>query len=220
MNPQNYIFISVLMYAVLVPVIAAIAGTWQLPFFWIALALQLLIGVIGGKKLDPELIAERLKPKGKDQDPYAQLILGICFVLQFGLAALDVGRWHVADNIPMPLQIVALIPYALGWIGMMWSMQANKFFSSAIRLQPDRGQAVVSSGPYKYIRHPGYSFASLGFFFEGIALGSWLSVLAALPIIIDLAYRTVLEERLLTKDLPGYNEYTQSVRFRWLPGVW
>src|ERR1700733_6254958 len=104
MKPENYIFFSVLMYAVLVAALRAFAGTWQLPFFWIVLGLQVVIGVIGGKQLDPDLIAERMKPRGKDQDPHAQKILGVLFVLQMAVAALDVGRWHIADNIPMPLQ--------------------------------------------------------------------------------------------------------------------
>jgi len=220
MNPRNYVVISILIYAVQVVVVRLIAGTWNLPFFWAAMLVQVVLGFWATAKLDPELLDERFKPKGKDEDPYGSAILTVFFVLQLAIAALDVGRLHIADTVPIALQIIAMVPFTLGWAGFLWSMIVNKFFSSAIRLQPDRGQEVISSGPYKWVRHPGYAFASLAFFFEGFVLGSWLSVLASLPIIIYLAYRTMLEERLLSGDLAGYKDYSESVRYRWLPGVW
>ncbi len=211
---------GVLLYAAIGYLVFLLAGRRDLPFFWAVLISQLLIGIVASLMLSPELIAERARPKGKDKDPFGVLVLSVLCLAQLAVAALDLGRWHITDNVPFMLQCAAFILQALGWIAFYWSMLANKFFSSAIRIQEDRGQVVVSSGPYRYIRHPGYAFASLAFITESIALGSWLSVLSAFPIAAYLFYRTILEERMLHTSLPGYSEYSQRVRYRWIPGVW
>ena len=197
-----------------------VAGNWHLPFFWAVLGLYLAASVVGIIILDPDLVSERIRPGGKDADPWGPPILTFLCLVHYVIAAIDVGRLHISDNLPLVLQAPALVLCALGWVGLLWSMRVNRYFSSAIRLQKDRGQYVIKGGPYRWIRHPGYAFASLAFLCEGAALGSWLSVIPAIFIVIDLAYRTNLEERLLREELPGYTEYTQQVRFRWLPGVW
>jgi protein-S-isoprenylcysteine O-methyltransferase Ste14 len=211
---------GVLLYAAIGYGVFLLAGRRDLPFFWAVLSSQILIGTVGSLMLSPELIAERVRPKGKDKDPFGVLVLSVLCVAQLAIAALDVGRWHITDNVPFTLQCAAFILQTLGWIAFYWSMFTNKFFSSAIRIQEDRGQIVVSSGPYQYIRHPGYAFGSLAFITESIAFGSWLSVLPALLIAAYLFYRTILEERMLNTSLPGYTEYAKKVRYRWIPGVW
>ncbi len=87
-------------------------------------------------------------------------------------------------------------------------------------MQEDRGQTLVSEGPYKWVRHPGYSFASIAFITESLALGSWLSLIPALLITAYLGYRTVLEESMLVAELEGYVDYAVQVRYKWIPGVW
>jgi len=182
--------------------------------------LQLMMWLSCVAFADPGLLSERFRPKGKDSDPITRPLLTVLFVIHQSLAALDVGRLHISDRVPLILQTMALLPIALGWIGIVWSMKVNRFFSSAVRLQPDRGQIVINAGPYAWVRHPGYVFASLGLLFQGIAFGSWLSVVPVVLIVLDLLRRTVKEESLLIEGLPGYKEYTEKVRFRWLPGVW
>jgi protein-S-isoprenylcysteine O-methyltransferase Ste14 len=216
----SYITIP-LMYGGLAVVMHVLAGTWDLPFVWAVFGAQIVVTLVGVRFLDPDMIRERLNPpKGQDKDPLGRAVLTLLCFAHFGAAAYDLGRWHISDNVPVLLQVVALVLTTCGWAGLVWSMAANKFFSVAIRLQSDRGQTVVTSGPYQWIRHPGYAFASLGFLFEGVAFGSWLSVLPALAVVGYLAFRTNLEERLLTHNLDGYKEYAQRVRFRWIPGVW
>lgn len=197
-----------------------LAGTFNLPWFWLVFALESLIGTIGIFTIDEDLLEERRKPAGKDADPQAPRILTVLFLLHYVIAALDVGRWHISDTVGTPLQIVGVLGVVLGWSGLMWAMSINRFFSSAIRLQSDRGQTVVMSGPYKYVRHPGYITASIAFIGQSLALGSWLSLLPMLIIIAILIKRTVQEEKLLSANLPGYTEYQQSVPYRWCPGIW
>jgi protein-S-isoprenylcysteine O-methyltransferase Ste14 len=100
-------------------------------------------------------------------------------------------------------------------------MRVNRFFSSVVRIQSDRGQFVVTSGPYAFIRHPGYVAGILVVFASGIALGSWLA--AALLIVTSLPfllYRAITEDRVLLAELPGYREYAERVRWRLIPGIW
>ncbi len=219
-NQLLHIGVTIIFYGALAAGIILLAGTPRLPFFWAVLAVQLLTGIIGILTLDPDLLSERMRPRGKDKDPLGPAVLTILFLLHLGLGALDAGRWHLTDSVPFALQAFALVFCAAGWGALLWSMVVNKFFSSAIRLQPDRGQLVIEAGPYQFIRHPGYAFASVGFLTEGLVLGSWLSELPVLLIVFYLIYRTILEEQLLRKELAGYEEYSQRVRFRWIPGLW
>ena len=100
------------------------------------------------------------------------------------------------------------------------AMHANSFFSSVVRLQHDRGQTVVSSGPYARVRHPGY----VGGIIQGACipplLGSWWAFLPAGLVVVAFVIRTALEDALLRKSLPGYSAYAERVRWRLLPGLW
>lgn len=209
-----------LFYALFGLAIALVAGTYNLPYIWTVLVVQAIVGIIGLFKLDPELLKERMHPAGKDKDPLGPLLLTLLFISQFVVAALDVGRWHFSSSVPSCVQSVGLLLCGIGWCGLLWSMLTNKFFSSAIRLQTDRGQKVVSEGPYKWIRHPGYAFAALGFIAQGLALGSWWSILPGAILSAQLLYRTLLEERMLNDNLAGYREYAENVKYKWVPGIW
>ena len=99
-----------------------------------------------------------------------------------------------------------------------WAMLVNRFFSSAVRLEPDRGQQVVSSGPYRLVRHPGYSGGLLLLLSAGVALGSWIAIVPILLIVPFMVRRTLIEERMLADALPGYVGYMQRVRSRIVPG--
>ncbi|HNB25059.1 MAG TPA: isoprenylcysteine carboxylmethyltransferase family protein, partial [Candidatus Melainabacteria bacterium] len=190
------------------------------PFFWVIFITNMVLGIAGIFILPPELLAERFKPKGKDLDPFGPVIISFLFMSINVLAALDCGRWHISDFSNPAAQILGCIAHAVGWIGFTWSMWTNKFFSSAIRLQPDRRQSVVAAGPYKFVRHPGYSFASIAVLGQCIGMGSWLCFIPGLLVVFDLMYRTLLEERMLRTGLEGYDEYTKKTKHRWVPGVW
>jgi protein-S-isoprenylcysteine O-methyltransferase Ste14 len=100
-------------------------------------------------------------------------------------------------------------------------MVVNRFFSSVVRIQTDRGQHVIDTGPYAVIRHPGYLAGIVIMITSGIALGSWLTeVLIAACSLPFLMYRAITEDRVLQAELPGYRDYAARVRWRLVPGVW
>jgi protein-S-isoprenylcysteine O-methyltransferase Ste14 len=113
-----------------------------------------------------------------------------------------------------------LIGFGCGYALVAWSTVVNRFYSPAVRIQEDRGQEVITSGPYRFVRHPGYIGWILFFLFSGLALGSWLSVLPTLVVVAVTIRRTVIEDRMLHGSLKGYTEYAQNVRYRLIPGVW
>lgn len=221
MTPYRLATLAVTVALLAIQVVAArwIAGTWELPTVWVALAAQGLVWLVGVLTLDENLLRERARPRGKDKDPWATAILSVLCVVIFVVAVLDVARWHWLAPSPV-VCLVAVVVQLCGWLGLVWTMHTNYFFSSAIRLQPDRGQVVIDAGPYARIRHPGYALTSLGFLAMGPAMGSWLAVLPAVLVVADLVYRTYLEERMLREGLPGYADYAGRVKWRWLPGVW
>jgi protein-S-isoprenylcysteine O-methyltransferase Ste14 len=197
----------------------AIAGTVQLPFFWAVFALQAVVAVASIYMLEPALLNERMKPQGKDEDRFGRLIVTILYLISLIIPALDVGRWHISDNVPLIVQLLGAMLSILGWAGIVWAMRINMYFSSAIRLQPDRNQQVITTGPYRVIRHPGYAFASLGFLGQSMMMGSWLGFIPTILLVVDFIYRSFLEEKILTDGLPGYKAYMARVKSRWVPGL-
>ena len=115
----------------------------------------------------------------------------------------------------------SLIALAAGYGLAFWAMRVNRFFSSVVRIQSDRGQYVVTTGPYRWIRHPGYLAGIVIIVASGIALGSWLAtailVVFGLPFLL---HRAITEDRVLQVELPGYRDYAARVRWRVLPGIW
>ncbi|QQR59665.1 MAG: isoprenylcysteine carboxylmethyltransferase family protein [Candidatus Melainabacteria bacterium] len=215
-----YSLVTAIFYGIIGTIMFIVAGTTELPFMWITLGLQLFLSLIALALLDEDLLKERARPQGQDKDKFSVPALSGLYFGQLAFAAYDVGQLHMSDDVPDAIKIVALILLSVGWVGSIWAMRENKFFSSAVRIQEDRGQKVISSGPYHFIRHPGYIFGSLLIVFQGLAIGSWLSVLPGLIIVGVLVNRTLLEEKMLFESLPGYKEYAQSTRFRWVPGIW
>jgi protein-S-isoprenylcysteine O-methyltransferase Ste14 len=101
-----------------------------------------------------------------------------------------------------------------------WAMASNPFFSGAVRIQMDRDHVVSTSGPYQYVRHPGYIGYTLAWIATALALGSLWSLIPAILIGITIIIRTALEDKTLLEKLDGYREYANQVRFRLLPGIW
>ena len=118
------------------------------------------------------------------------------------------------------LQIAALAVYVAAWALQIWVMRANRYYSNVVRIQEDRGQRVVTAGPYAVLRHPGYLSGIVTELARPLVLGSLWGLLPGGLAALLLAVRTVLEDRTLRAALPGYAEYAQSVRYRLLPGVW
>ena len=198
----------------------ASAGTFAIPAFWVYLAIMAAVFVASLTMLAPELLQERMHPGGQPPPPALKLFT-IVLLAHFIVAGLDRGRLHVSDTVPPWLEAVAFAVLAAMYVLVLWAMRVNRFFSSVVRIQSDRGQFVVTTGPYAVIRHPGYLAGVLVIVASGIALGSWLAtallILTSLPFLL---YRAITEDRVLLAQLPGYREYAARVRWRLIPGLW
>jgi protein-S-isoprenylcysteine O-methyltransferase Ste14 len=198
----------------------AAAGTIAILGFWLYLAILSAIIVASLLSLDPGLLRERMRPGGQ-RPPLALRLFTIVMFLHWIVAGLDRGRFHWSDGVPPWIQAIGLITLAAGYALCFWAMAVNRFFSSVVRIQSDRGQHVVASGPYAYVRHPGYLSGIVIILASGPALGSWLAaVLVIASSLPFLLYRAVSEDRTLQAELPGYSDYARYVRWRLLPGIW
>src|SRR4051794_29117796 len=195
------------------------AGRLDLPWFWAVLGLHAVMMFAALGLLDPGLMEERMKPGPGGRDRRLRAWLSLCFALQFIVAGLDVGRHGWSGPIPPAVQWTALFIYACGMILCLWSMAVNRFFSPVVRLQQERGHCLVTGGPYRYIRHPGYAGILLSAC-VGIALGSWWSLLPSVMAIGLILRRAALEDRFLRTSLEGYASYAERVRYCLIPGVW
>ena len=214
-----YLKASLFVVAAAVALFAA-AGTVAIPGFWIYLAILAAVMIVSFAALDPDLLRERMRPGGK-KPPRALKVFSLVLFMHWIVAGLDRGRFHWSDDVPGWLQGVCLFTFAAGYALALWAMRVNRFFSSAIRIQTDRGQRVVTAGPYAFVRHPGYTGGVLIIAVSGPALGSWLA--AALVVILSLPfllYRTITEDRILQIELTGYSDYAARVRWRLIPGIW
>jgi protein-S-isoprenylcysteine O-methyltransferase Ste14 len=135
------------------------------------------------------------------------------------IAGLD-ERFSWTPDLPDTIQIFALCVMFLGLMVSTWAMVVNRFFSSHVRIQSDRGQTVVSTGPYRVVRHPGYAGGLFAWMATPIFFSSYWVVIPAVMVIILTIIRTALEDRTLQEELPGYREYAERVRYRLMPGIW
>lgn len=212
----------------LVPLVLMISA-WELDWWqgWLYSAL-ITVAAIGprlwAEKRHPGLLAERGK-FGKDQvvkswdKVMAPLMaLSISFPL-FIVAGLD-HRFGWSPRFPVWLNIVGFILIALGYTFGGWAMVENRFFSTMVRIQTDRGYRVCDSGPYRLVRHPGYAGNILALPGIVLALGSVWTIIPVLIAVVIAVIRTRLEDRTLQDELPGYRDYTRRVRYRLFPGIY
>ncbi len=171
---------------------------------------------------NPDLLAERLGPrKGEKRwDAGTVSLLGLVTLLRYILAGLD-QRYAWTGDLPLAVQLVALVLCVLGYdVVFVWATSANAFFSRIARIQSERGHTVVTGGPYRFVRHPAYAGAILYELAVPFLLASWPALIASGLSALLLFVRTVLEDRMLQAELPGYREYVQRVPYRLFPGLW
>jgi protein-S-isoprenylcysteine O-methyltransferase Ste14 len=169
-----------------------------------------------------DLFQERIKPgpgtKWWDKVFYAFFIPA--FFAVFIIGCLDGGRFGWTASLPIFVYISGYIMYIFSISIFLWAQQINRFFSSVVRIQHDRGHEVIQTGPYKYVRHPGYIGGILMVISTALVLGSLWALIPAGIVSILLVIRTYLEDTTLQKELVGYAPYATKVRYRLLPGVW
>jgi protein-S-isoprenylcysteine O-methyltransferase Ste14 len=197
------------------------AGRISWPAAWAYLAVFAAFTVATFVVVQPELIRERAAP-GTDSDRKDALLAGIGFLGLYPgtliVAGLDAGR--TGSSIPEFGQVLALVTFASGYGFALWAMRVNPFFSTFVRIQGERGHSVIGSGPYAWVRHPGYTGTIVAHLALPVALGStWAFVPALLGSLLFLV-RTAREDRVLTERLPGYREYRARVPWRLVPRLW
>jgi protein-S-isoprenylcysteine O-methyltransferase Ste14 len=212
--------VTIIVMAVL---LFATAGTLSWPLGWwfiVAFVLCVLVAMAIIWRANPELFTarSRVQPGTKSWD-YIFLILVVAgFILMPLVAGLDFRYGWSA--VPGWVVVLGYVLFVLSFAGQTWPQAVNRHFEPGVRIQQDRGQTVIDTGPYAIVRHPGYISGALLALSIPLMLASWWALVPALVATLALAIRTPLEERTLRAELPGYTEYTQRVRYRWVPGVW
>jgi protein-S-isoprenylcysteine O-methyltransferase Ste14 len=195
-------------------------------FAWVYLGIFVLgIGVNSFflLRIDPELIAERARqftPETKKWDKILATLWGLMSgIVSLLVAGLD-KRFGWSPHVPLTVQLIAMLLYMFGSAFANWALVSNAFFAGTVRIQTERGHTVVSTGPYRIVRHPGYAGWILSGLAAPVMLGSWWAFLPAALAQGALTLRTALEDRTLREELLGYQDYARKVRYRLLPGIW
>jgi protein-S-isoprenylcysteine O-methyltransferase Ste14 len=202
------------------------AGTLAWPAAWICLILCFGFGLaltVWLFRYNPSLLQERItltKPDQKAWDKVWMPLMGIVCFVWLVLMPLDAVRFHWSQ-VPLFFQIMGTILLLYSFYLSYAVMRENSYLSPLARVQRDRGQTVVSTGPYHYVRHPLYVTAILFLLGTALLLGSWYGLLWGLILMGGLfAVRAVMEERMLKEELEGYNAYMAQVKYRFIPYIW
>jgi protein-S-isoprenylcysteine O-methyltransferase Ste14 len=217
---------TTLMLIVLGAILLGAAGRWDWPQAWVFLAevgISSLMVSLWLARHDPALLESRLsRPFHGEQQHWDRLFLVGAFVAFGGwmaLMGLDADRFGWS-HIPLWVEALGAVLVALCMILVWQVFRYNSFAAPQVRIQSDRGQHVVTEGPYRVVRHPMYAAAVFYFVGAPLLLGSWWGLLAVPFYVAGIGARAVGEERMLRQALPGYDDYARRVRFRLIPGLW
>ena len=171
-------------------------------------------------RVNPEIFIARSKVRAgtKSWDKFLMPLLLASLVAIFIVAAFD-ARFD-SSTVSTTLVIVGYILVTLGFAATTWVYAVNKFAEPSVRIQSERGQAVIDTGPYAFVRHPLYAASIVLFIGMALAMGSYWALIPVIFGFLVIVVRIVLEDRLLQNELPGYREYASLVRYRLIPGVW
>lgn len=201
------------------------AGTLAWPQAWLFLAefvggLVVTMGWL--KRHDPELYHQRVHLPGRADQPLWDKLISLAIAIYWFAWIIFMAFDHRLGLSPMPaaLAVMGAVTMPAGYLVAALALKANSFAATIVRLQPERGQHVIDTGPYALVRHPMYSGSILVHIGTALLLGSWIGLAMASVLVALLGTRVVLEERLLRQGLPGYGDYTARVRWRMIPGLW
>jgi protein-S-isoprenylcysteine O-methyltransferase Ste14 len=232
MNDQQRIIsprviLQVLFFVVVIPFLPLLISRrwdwWEAWVYAIIGILSFAISRVLAARRHPDLIAERARfmqhENAKSWDKRLAPLLGIGGGLVLLVAGLD-ALFEWPPTFSLPAKILSLVIILAGYTLGSYALIENRFFSGMVRIQTDRGHQVVSSGPYRWIRHPGYAGGLLTYLATPLFLDSGWAFLPTVFIMILMVIRTALEDRFLQDELEGYRDYAERVRYRLLPGVW
>jgi protein-S-isoprenylcysteine O-methyltransferase Ste14 len=218
-----------LLITFLIPIVCIIVGSGQYNWWeaWVMIILTGLTTIIGRLLLiikHPDLAMERVNYKEKsDAQSWDKILMPLVAIygplLIWIVAGLD-KRFQASPALPWQVEILAMLLMVLAYGFSSWAMLANRFFAAVVRIQQDRGQQVVDTGPYRFVRHPGYAGALLGFLLFPLALSVYWAYLPGLVYLAAVLLRTAKEDQLLQNELAGYAQYSTKTRYRLFPGIW
>lgn len=207
----------------LLGIIGFSAGRWDLWNVWAYAGVYvagMVVGTIAVARRDPTLFQERIRPGPGGKDPNLRRLAVVLMLAHLVLAGWDVGRGRWSGEVPAVVEIVGLVMLGASMGMSCWALSTNRCFSSDARIQRERGHHVVTTGPYQYLRHPGYLAAILMSLSSPLALGSYVSALPMIAVAMLIIRRLLLEEKMLMAELEGYTDYAARTRWRLVPGVW
>jgi protein-S-isoprenylcysteine O-methyltransferase Ste14 len=200
------------------------AGTWTWARGWLFFAVVVATLVVISlylRRANPDVIAARTN-RHEGTKFWDRWVLGVLLPLMVSIlpiSFLDDTRFHWS-HVPWWVCGIGYVLLIAGLAGTTWADSVNKFFEPTVHIQTDRGHTVIDTGPYSLVRHPGYIAAVLLILGMPLCLGSYWALIPAILTCLVLVVRTVLEDRTLRAELPGYREYAQRILYRLIPGVW
>jgi protein-S-isoprenylcysteine O-methyltransferase Ste14 len=222
----NLVVQTVLWFGLMGAVIFAAAGTMRYPGGWLFLGEMLAVSAVLSAymaRADPGLLRERLKPPVQRDQPLAdKLIVVPLLVLLFGgmgFMAADAERWRWSA-MPFSAQLAGSALLIVVMAFMTWTMRVNSFAAPVVKIQRERGQTVVTTGPYAIVRHPLYFGALFYVAATSLVLGSWWGFATVPLVALGFAVRIPVEEKALERGLEGYRAYQAQVRWRLIPFLW
>jgi protein-S-isoprenylcysteine O-methyltransferase Ste14 len=214
-----------IVFSLAIPAVCLFAssGRWSWSNAWVLLGLNLAASVASTALLsgNPDLLAERSNVKaGKNWDkPIVGIVVLLGPMATWITAGLDT-RFHWSDGMPASTLLAGVAVAVLSAALLAWAMHSNRFFSSVVRIQKDRGHVVVTHGPYRFVRHPGYTGMVAFTLATPLILNSRWAFVPALVTAAVSGLRTALEDRTLHNELGGYADYASRVRYRLVPLLW
>lgn len=205
----------------------AAAGTFDWTAAWLYLLLLIgatLVTRVVVVRRHPDLLAERASyatvPNVEPGDRTLVFLVGLAGPLLLLLVAGLDHRFAWSPALPKAVPYLAGACIVAGAAFAGWAMVSNPFFSAVARIQDDRGQRVISAGPYRVVRHPGYAGSLLATLAAPLMLGTLAALVPAALTAGVIALRTAREDRMLHRGLSGYDAYARRTRFRLVPGLW
>lgn len=212
-----------IMYIVLGLALFLPAGTifWLEAWIYLAIFITYSINLMFYlKKNDPELLKSRTKFKTEvSWDKKISSIGAVFMIAMYIMPGFDVVRFQWS-HIPLYIELVGFIGIILSLLTHFLVIKENTFLSRVVEIQKDRGHKVITTGPYRIIRHPMYLGVIFMYICHCIALGSLYALIPCIGVLITIVLRTYYEDKMLHEQLPGYKEYAEKTRYRLIPGVW